>query len=179
MNDIVQSVRKVADVIGEITAASGEQSAQISGVNQAIGGLDQMTQQNAALVEQSAAAAESLRDQADQLARAVAVFKTDGRALTMAQRPTRDITPRKPAIGYQRPNALAQSPAKPALAGVSATRKLAAPVKAAARKPVAMPLSLTKPISAKPGMTSKPMPIKPKLIKPAPASAGESDWETF
>jgi hypothetical protein len=179
MNDIVQSVRKVADVIGEITAASGEQSSQISGVNQAIGGLDQMTQQNAALVEQSAAAAESLRDQADQLARAVAVFKTDGRALTMAQHPMRDITPRKPAIAYQRPNALARPAAKPALAGVSATRKLAAPVKAAARKPAATPPTLSKPVPAKPGTTFKPVPVKPMLAKPARTSAGESDWETF
>ncbi|MDR3369408.1 methyl-accepting chemotaxis protein [Rhodoferax sp.] len=174
MNDIVQSVRKVADVIGEITAASGEQSTQISGVNQAIGGLDQMTQQNAALVEQSAAAAESLRDQADQLARAVAVFKTDGRALAMAQRPTRDITPRKQAIGYQRPNALARPADKPALTGVSATRKLPGPVKAAAQKPAATPPRLTKPVSGKPGMA-----LKTASAKPAPASAGESDWETF
>jgi methyl-accepting chemotaxis protein len=65
----------VTDVIGEITAAATEQSEGIAGVNQAIGNLDQMTQQNAALVEESAAAAESLRDQAAQLAQAVAVFK--------------------------------------------------------------------------------------------------------
>ncbi len=75
MQEIVQSVRRVVDVINEITAASSEQSAGIAGVNQAISNLDQMTQQNAALVEQSAAAAESLRDQASQLAQAVAVFK--------------------------------------------------------------------------------------------------------
>jgi methyl-accepting chemotaxis protein len=75
MQEIVQSVRKVVDVIGEITAASSEQSAGIAEVNQSIGNLDQMTQQNAALVEESAAAAESLRDQAAQLAQAVAVFK--------------------------------------------------------------------------------------------------------
>ena len=76
MNDIVQSVRKVADVISEITATSAEQSAGIASVNQAIAKLDQMTQQNAALVEQSAAAAESLREQSGQLSAAVAVFKT-------------------------------------------------------------------------------------------------------
>ena len=166
MNDIVQSVRKVADVIGEITAASGEQSTQISGINQAIGGLDQMTQQNAALVEQSAAAAESLRDQADQLARAVAVFKTDGRALVMTRHPTRDITPRKQALAYQRPNALARPPARAALTGVSTTRKLAAPVKAAARKPAATPLALTKPVPLKPGMALK-------------TASAKADWETF
>jgi methyl-accepting chemotaxis protein len=169
MNDIVQSVRKVADVIGEITAASGEQSTQISDINQAIGGLDQMTQQNAALVEQSAAAAESLRDQADQLARAVAVFKTDARALSIAQRPTRDITPRQQTVGYHRPNALARPAAKAALTGAPANKKLAAPVHAAARKPVAAPPRLTKPVSVKPG----------RAFKAATTPAGESDWETF
>jgi len=75
MEDIVQSVRRVADVIGEITAAANEQSAGIAGVNQAIGNLDQMTQQNAALVEESAAAAESLREQADRMKDAVSVFR--------------------------------------------------------------------------------------------------------
>jgi methyl-accepting chemotaxis protein len=68
-------VQRVADVISEITAAASEQSSGIAGVNRAIGDLDQMTQQNAALVEQSAAAAESLREQADRMKQAVAVFK--------------------------------------------------------------------------------------------------------
>ncbi len=75
MEDIVQSVRRVADVIGEITAAAQSQSSGIAGVNQAIGNLDQMTQQNAALVEESAAAAESLREQADRMKESVAVFR--------------------------------------------------------------------------------------------------------
>ena len=77
MDEIVQSVRRVADVIGEITAAASEQSSGIAGVNQSIGDLDQMTQQNAALVEESAAAAESLREQAERLKQAVAVFKVN------------------------------------------------------------------------------------------------------
>ncbi|MDE2419174.1 MAG: MCP four helix bundle domain-containing protein [Burkholderiales bacterium] len=75
MQEIVDSVGRVAQVIGEITAAATEQSAGIAGVNQSIGDLDQMTQQNAALVEQSAAAAESLREQADRMKQAVAVFR--------------------------------------------------------------------------------------------------------
>ena len=75
MEEIVQSVRRVADVISEITSAATEQSSGIAGVNQAIGNLDQMTQQNAALVEESAAAAESLREQADRMKEAVAVFR--------------------------------------------------------------------------------------------------------
>ena len=78
MQEIVQSVRRVADVISEITAAATEQSSGINGINQAIGDLDQMTQQNAALVEQSAAAAESLREQADRMKQAVAVFTVSG-----------------------------------------------------------------------------------------------------
>ena len=75
MDDIVQSVQRVTDMIGQITAASAEQSTGITQVNQAVGQLDQMTQQNAALVEESAAAAQSLHEQAAQLTQVVAVFK--------------------------------------------------------------------------------------------------------
>jgi len=75
MADIVAQVRRVTDLIGEITAASLEQSTGVTQVNQAVNQLDQATQQNAALVEQSAAAAASLREQAGRLAEAVARFK--------------------------------------------------------------------------------------------------------
>jgi methyl-accepting chemotaxis protein len=75
MGEIVQQVKRVSDLIGEITSSTLEQSNGIGQVNQAVTQLDQMTQQNAALVEQSAAAAQSLRDQADTLAQAVSVFK--------------------------------------------------------------------------------------------------------
>ncbi len=75
MHDIVQSVQRVTDMIGEITSASTEQSTGVAQVTQAVGNLDQMTQQNAALVEESAAAAQSLHEQADQLAQVVAAFK--------------------------------------------------------------------------------------------------------
>jgi methyl-accepting chemotaxis protein len=75
MEEIVGSVKRVSDIIGEITAASAEQSSGIGEINQAINQLDQMTQQNAALVEQSAAAAESLKEQAQRLVEAVEVFR--------------------------------------------------------------------------------------------------------
>ncbi|MGY4830213.1 methyl-accepting chemotaxis protein [Sphaerotilaceae bacterium SBD11-9] len=75
MNEIVGSVQRVTDIIGEITAAASEQSDGIGQVNTAVVQLDQMTQQNAALVEQSAAAAESLKEQAKQLAHVVATFQ--------------------------------------------------------------------------------------------------------
>jgi methyl-accepting chemotaxis protein len=75
MGEIVASVQRVSDVIGEITAAAGEQSSGIGQVNGAVASLDQMTQQNAALVEQSAAAAESLREQAQRLSQSMQVFR--------------------------------------------------------------------------------------------------------
>jgi methyl-accepting chemotaxis protein len=77
MHEIVGSVKRVSDIIGEITAASAEQSQGIGEVNGSVAQLDQMTQQNAALVEESAAAAESLRDQATKLAEVVATFRLE------------------------------------------------------------------------------------------------------
>ncbi len=82
MDEIVSSVQRVSDIIGEISAASSEQSQGIGQVNTAVRQLDQMTQQNAALVEQSAAAAESLKDQATRLAQVVSAFRlSDGDAI--------------------------------------------------------------------------------------------------
>ncbi len=78
MEQIVTSVKHVADIMGEITSASREQSAGIGEINQAITQMDEMTQQNAALVEQAAAAAESMQEQAEILAQAVAAFKLAG-----------------------------------------------------------------------------------------------------
>nr|WP_317202733.1 methyl-accepting chemotaxis protein [Janthinobacterium sp.] len=77
MDEVVASVRRVTEIMGEISVATAEQSEGIAQVNQAIGQMDGVTQQNAALVEQAAAAAESLQEQAGNLARAVAVFKLD------------------------------------------------------------------------------------------------------
>jgi methyl-accepting chemotaxis protein len=75
MTDIVGAVRRVTDLIAEITAATGAQAAEIEQVNAAVGHLDGMTQQNVALVEQSAAAAESMKEQAGRLVDAVNAFK--------------------------------------------------------------------------------------------------------
>ena len=77
MMEVVSSIRRVTDIMGEISAASTEQSAGVAQVGEAVSQMDQATQQNAALVEQSAAAAESLKQQAHQLVQAVAVFKLD------------------------------------------------------------------------------------------------------
>ncbi|HAJ12238.1 MAG TPA: methyl-accepting chemotaxis protein, partial [Comamonadaceae bacterium] len=75
MTDVVASIRRVTDIVGEISAASSEQSAGVAQVGEAVMQMDQATQQNAALVEQSAAAADSLKMQAQQLVEAVAVFR--------------------------------------------------------------------------------------------------------
>lgn len=78
MKDIVTSVQRVTDIMGEITAASIEQSSGIDQVNSAITSMDEVTQQNAALVEEAAAAAESLVEQAANLADTVSAFKLQG-----------------------------------------------------------------------------------------------------
>jgi methyl-accepting chemotaxis protein len=75
MSEIVTSIQRVSDIVGEITASSVEQSSGVQQVGDAVGLMDQATQQNAALVEESAAAAESLKGQAQLLVQAVAVFK--------------------------------------------------------------------------------------------------------
>jgi methyl-accepting chemotaxis protein len=77
MEEVVASVRRVTDIMGEITSASQEQSAGIALVNTTILEMDETTQQNAALVEEAAAAAASMQDQAANLARVVSVFKLD------------------------------------------------------------------------------------------------------
>ena len=78
MQEIVQGVRRVSDLIGEITASTSEQRDGIGQVNQAVANLDQMTQQNAALVEEASAAAAAMSEQAQHLAQVVSVFKVGG-----------------------------------------------------------------------------------------------------
>ncbi len=93
MQEIVASVRRVTDIMSEITAASQEQHAGIEQVNQAIGQMDQVTQQNAALVEEAAAAADSLQSQAGNLAQVVSVFKLDGRPVDAERAAAIDAAP--------------------------------------------------------------------------------------
>ena len=77
MSEVVASVRRVSDMINEITAAGQEQSAGIAQINDAITNMDTLTQQNAALVEEAAAAAAGLQEQAEKLSSVVSVFKLD------------------------------------------------------------------------------------------------------
>ncbi|UYC10296.1 methyl-accepting chemotaxis protein [Xanthomonas sp. CFBP 8445] len=96
MHEIVASVQRVTDIMGEISAASQEQSAGIEQVNQTVTQMDETTQQNAALVEEATAAARSMEEQAGQLSQAVAVFKIEangGHAVqqTVASTPVRAV----------------------------------------------------------------------------------------
>jgi methyl-accepting chemotaxis protein len=112
MDDIVTQVRRVTDLVGEISSASREQSSGIGQVNQAVAQMDQVTQQNAALVEESASAAQSLSAQAQKLADVVSVFQLDGAgaslALSAAPQAVRLSSPalvrnvKRAAIGTQR-----------------------------------------------------------------------------
>lgn len=90
MNEIVSSVKRVTDLMSEISAASLEQSSGIEQVNKAITQMDEVTQQNAALVEEAAAAAESLEEQARSLADAVSVFQITGKSRAVARLPSKE-----------------------------------------------------------------------------------------
>ena len=94
MEEIVASVRRVTDIMGEITAASHEQTAGIEQINQAISQMDQVTQQNAALVEEAAAAAGSLQEQAGTLASVVSAFKLERAHMVAQSKRMIDITPK-------------------------------------------------------------------------------------
>ncbi len=116
MGEIVASVRRVTDILGEITAASQEQSAGIEQINQAILQMDDVTQQNAALVEEAAAASQAMRDQAARLLDAVAVFQIEGGAAAPARMPAAVPVPvptpvRGAAVGRSRAGRCAVKPA--------------------------------------------------------------------
>ncbi len=115
MDEVVASVRRVTDIMGEITAASQEQSAGIAQVNEAISQMDAVTQQNAALVEEAAAAAESLQEQAGNLSQVVGVFRLDNMQSaapsTPARRPMTTAAPTRVALTQSKP--LRSSAAKP------------------------------------------------------------------
>lgn len=116
MNLIVTSVKQVADIMGEITAATQEQSHGIEEINQAITQMDEMTQQNAALVEQAAAAAESLQEQAERLSQAVSIFKLDKSAMQKVLAETAPMAPviRAPEVKRPAPKPKQSLPARQA-----------------------------------------------------------------
>jgi methyl-accepting chemotaxis protein len=89
MTEVVTSIRQVTDIMAEISAASAEQSTGVALVDEAITQMDQATQQNAALVEEMAAAASSLKSQAQELVEVVVVFKVAPQSASLAALPSR------------------------------------------------------------------------------------------
>ena len=120
MTEVVQSIRRVTDLMGEINAASSEQASGVAQVGEAVTQMDQATQQNAALVEEMAAAAGSLSSQAQELVQAVAVFKLDAGQSgasaysTPTARPAPNAAPVRIPAPARKPTAFKAAPAKPA-----------------------------------------------------------------
>ena len=157
MTEIVASVQRVTDIIGEISAAAREQSEGIGVVNGSVVQLDQMTQQNAALVEESAAAAESLREQSTRMAEVISVFKLSNaaqRSTAAVKSPAYKPVAAKPS-NSSKPVGSASSGAKPA-------------AKAAAPRPI-----------VKASAPAAPAPAPRAAPAAAPAPAPDDDWETF
>jgi len=153
MGEIVSQVRRVNDLIAEISAASVEQSSGISQIGDAVNQLDQVTQQNAALVEESAAAAESLKHQAAQLAETVSVFKLSSTSALAVQR----------KMVYALP---AQAPKTvPAVRSAPIARSAPKPLSKSTRRPVAALI--------RPEVTAKSSDAR------SPAEKESGDWETF
>jgi methyl-accepting chemotaxis protein len=124
MDEVVASVKRVTDIMSEIANASAEQSAGIEQVNLSIIEMDSMTQQNAALVEEAAAAAQSLQDQAGELARVVSIFKlVDGeqeQEAALAPAATTALAVRAPAVRRAPARPAAKKPAPAAATGAPA-----------------------------------------------------------
>ena len=197
MGDIVGSVQRVTDIIGEITAAASEQSEGIGQVNSAVTQLDSMTQQNAALVEQSAAAASSLKEQTLRLQESLGAFRVDA-ALAPARAQAQAVIEqarRGPAV---EPKVMAPAAARPLAArpkpsSTPASQTAVKPVvPATAAKPVPSASSSATSPAAKPIATASAAarPVPPRLsdaVDPTAAAphaltaapAADGDWETF
>ncbi|MDO8069829.1 MULTISPECIES: methyl-accepting chemotaxis protein [unclassified Janthinobacterium] len=121
MGDIVDSIVRVTDIMGEITSATHEQTIGIEQINMAIAQMDEVTQQNAALVEEAAAASQSMQEQAGELAHVVGFFKT-GNHVASAPKLTPVRTAAAPAAAKIAPPATRPAPARKAVAAAPARR---------------------------------------------------------
>jgi uncharacterized phage infection (PIP) family protein YhgE len=171
MQEIVASVRRVTDLIGELSAAANEQHDGFAQVNQAVSNLDQMTQQNAALVEESSAAALSMNEQAQRLAEVVAVFNVGTGASQTMPAPLGAAT--RAAQVSSVPVASARAAQKPQTPAVQGAAKRPPSVRASAPAAPA-PVAASAPKAA----------VTPKLTAaskttPAVAAGAEDDWESF
>ncbi|WP_313619958.1 methyl-accepting chemotaxis protein [Achromobacter sp.] len=181
MQEIVASVKRVTDIMGEISAASEEQSSGIDQVNRAVSQMDEVTQQNAALVEEAAAAAGSLQEQAQRLAEAVSVFKIN--AGEVIEVPARQLAQQRSAPRMPAPQAprAEEEAVQPAAQAEPAPKAAAAPriAHVARPKPVgataARPLRRPAPRAAEPSDAASA--AKPAATRRPPPS--DDDWESF
>ncbi len=177
MESVVDSIRRVADIMGEISAASAEQSTGIEQVSQAIGQMDQVTQQNAALVEEAAAATGSLKTQAAMLAEVVAAFRMRGGSVTGIPAASVPVPPpaarAAPTPAPAFPPAAAPASSRPAVAAPARPRTPAVARPAAGKAP-ALPGGRPAP-AASAAQAPAPQPPAP----PRKASQSDDDWETF
>ncbi|MES2116980.1 MAG: methyl-accepting chemotaxis protein, partial [Pseudomonadota bacterium] len=135
MQEVVTSIQRVADIMGEITQASQEQTAGLDQINSDIGQMDAITQQNVALVEQASAAAASLQDQAGSLAQVVSVFQLDGMAPVAAATARPSVASPQASATAPRPSAARPAPVrtlKPATQRATKPAPAAAPARAKA-----------------------------------------------
>lgn len=141
MNEIVDSIKRVTDIMAEIAAASQEQTAGIDQINRAIGQLDNTTQQNTALVEESATAATSLKDQSGHLTKLTSAFILEGRPLTASAStpaPRRIAAPRSAqSAGAGKLQAVPARTASDNPPPTSALKRLSSAIAAAPRRPPA------------------------------------------
>ncbi len=151
MTEVIGAVQRVTDIMGEIAAASEEQSGGIDQVARAVSQMDEVTQQNAALVEEATAAAQSLDEQAARLRATVAVFQVED--------------------GAAKPQAAKPAAARASRAAPSAAR----PSPAAARPAHAPQAAAAMPSAKKPAAK----PVAAQAAAPLPVAAGNDDWETF
>jgi methyl-accepting chemotaxis protein/methyl-accepting chemotaxis protein-1 (serine sensor receptor) len=172
MQEIVSSIQRVTDIVGEITSASSEQTTGLGQVSEAVVHMDQSTQQNAALVEESAAAASSLRKQAEELVHSVAVFQLDSPVADRA--PT--VALAAPAAGPAIKQAILPRPAvaHQAPAAKPSRTLLAKSPKAALPKP-----SLSPPSASAQVQPLAPAQRSPSARKAAVTTSDEGDWESF
>jgi methyl-accepting chemotaxis protein/methyl-accepting chemotaxis protein-1 (serine sensor receptor) len=172
MQEIVSSIQRVTDIVGEITSASSEQTTGLGQVSEAVVHMDQSTQQNAALVEESAGAASSLRKQAEELVHSVAVFQLDSPVADRA--PT--VALAAPAAGPAIKQAILPRPAvaHQAPAAKPSRTLLAKSPKAALPKP-----SLSPPSASAQVQPLAPAQRSPSARKAAVTTSDEGDWESF
>jgi uncharacterized phage infection (PIP) family protein YhgE len=149
LTEVVDSIKRVTVIMGEISAASQEQNSGVAQVGEAVMSLDQATQQNAALVEEMAAAASSLNSQAQDLVHAVAVFKLGGNE-SVVRSNVRSSTPKSVPFNGTELRAISAGSKEP--------------------KPSASKPSMSKPVSLPKAMTD---------AKPPVAAGGDDEWETF